>query len=47
VLRSFRARPGKATVPGCWGDADPQTGYRVQVDGSQFVVGGTRAVVPL
>ncbi len=34
-------------VPDVSGDADPQTGYQVQVDGSQFVVGGTSAVAPL
>ncbi len=34
-------------VPDVAGDADPQTGYQVQVDGSQFVVGGTSAVAPL
>ena len=34
-------------VPDVAGDADPATGYQVQVDGSQFVVGGTSAVAPL
>ncbi len=34
-------------VPDVAGDADPQTGYVVQADGSQFVVGGTSAVAPL
>ncbi len=34
-------------VPDVAGDADPETGYQVQVDGSQFVVGGTSAVAPL
>ena len=38
--------PGRG-VPDVSGDADPQTGYQVQVDGSQFVVGGTSAVAPL
>ena len=33
--------------PDVAGDADPQTGYLVQADGSQFVVGGTSAVAPL
>ena len=44
------ANPGGTTgrgVPDVAGDADPQTGYQVQVDGSQFVVGGTSAVAPL
>jgi len=27
--------------------ADPQTGYRVRVDGQQFTIGGTSAVAPL
>jgi kumamolisin len=38
--------PGRG-VPDVAGDADPQTGYLVQADGSQFVVGGTSAVAPL
>ncbi len=34
-------------VPDVAGDADPQTGYQVEVDGSNAVVGGTSAVSPL
>jgi kumamolisin len=34
-------------VPDVAGDADPNTGYNVQVDGSSFAVGGTSAVSPL
>lgn len=34
-------------VPDVSGDADPQTGYNVVVDGSSFVIGGTSAVAPL
>jgi kumamolisin len=34
-------------VPDIAGDADPATGYRVRVDGVEFVVGGTSAVAPL
>jgi len=34
-------------VPDVAGDADPETGYKVQVDGEQLVVGGTSAVAPL
>jgi kumamolisin len=34
-------------VPDVAGNADPQTGYRVLVDGDQSVVGGTSAVAPL
>jgi kumamolisin len=34
-------------VPDVAGDADPQTGYDVRVDGENAVVGGTSAVAPL
>jgi kumamolisin len=34
-------------VPDVAGDADPATGYRVVVDGSAAVIGGTSAVAPL
>jgi kumamolisin len=34
-------------LPDVSGDADPQTGYTVQVDGQQMVFGGTSAVAPL
>ena len=34
-------------VPDVAGDADPQTGYVVRVDGSDTVIGGTSAVAPL
>lgn len=34
-------------VPDVAGDADPSTGYKVLVDGKQFVIGGTSAVAPL
>ncbi|MGA2886647.1 MAG: S53 family peptidase [Terracidiphilus sp.] len=34
-------------VPDVAGNADPETGYKVQVDGQQLVVGGTSAVAPL
>ena len=34
-------------LPDLAGDADPLTGYRVAVDGSNAVVGGTSAVAPL
>jgi len=42
--------PGNAKgrgVPDVAGDADPFTGYQVDVDGSNTVVGGTSAVAPL
>ncbi|MGH9055048.1 MAG: S53 family peptidase [Acidimicrobiales bacterium] len=45
------AVPGTALagrgVPDVAGDADPQTGYDIFVDGSAEVVGGTSAVAPL
>jgi kumamolisin len=34
-------------VPDVSGDADPQTGYKVLVDGQSLVIGGTSAVAPL
>jgi len=34
-------------VPDVAGDADPETGYSVVVDGQQTVIGGTSAVAPL
>ncbi len=34
-------------LPDVAGDADPETGYQVEVDGSNTVVGGTSAVAPL
>ena len=34
-------------VPDVSGDADPQTGYEVRVDGHNLVIGGTSAVAPL
>jgi kumamolisin len=38
--------PGRQ-VPDVAGDADPQTGYKVLVDGQPAVIGGTSAVAPL
>jgi len=34
-------------VPDVAGDADPDTGYNILVDGQQMVIGGTSAVAPL
>jgi kumamolisin len=34
-------------VPDVSGDADPETGYNILVDGQQQVIGGTSAVAPL
>jgi len=44
------ANPGRHKgrgVPDVSGDADPETGYVVQVDGTSAVIGGTSAVAPL
>jgi len=38
---------GGRGVPDVCGDADPDTGYRVLVDGESLVIGGTSAVAPL
>ncbi len=38
---------GGRGVPDVSGDADPNTGYNVRVDGQDIVVGGTSAVAPL
>jgi kumamolisin len=34
-------------VPDVAGNADPETGYKVRVDGTASVIGGTSAVAPL
>ena len=38
---------GGRGVPDVCGDADPETGYSVLVDGESLVIGGTSAVAPL
>ena len=38
---------GGRGVPDVAGDADPDTGYQVRVDGQDMVIGGTSAVAPL
>jgi kumamolisin len=38
---------GGRGVPDVCGDADPETGYSVLVDGTAMVIGGTSAVAPL
>ena len=43
---SYSGQSGRG-VPDVAGDADPETGYNVLVDGDSFVVGGTSAVAPL
>ena len=42
-----RSALGQRGVPDVCGNADPQTGYDVRIDGSKTVVGGTSAVAPL
>lgn len=39
-------QPGRG-VPDVAGDADPQTGYTIRVDGQDQTIGGTSAVAPL
>jgi kumamolisin len=53
-LPSFQASAGVKPpsgggrgVPDVSGDADPQSGYQVLVDGKSLVIGGTSAVAPL
>ncbi len=41
------AGTGGRGVPDVAGDASPQTGYQILVDGEQEIVGGTSAVAPL
>jgi kumamolisin len=41
------ASTGGRGVPDVAGDADPNSGYQVRVDGQNIVVGGTSAVAPL
>lgn len=48
--RNGKAKKPKASgrgVPDVSGVADPQTGYKVFVDGKEMVIGGTSAVAPL
>ncbi len=46
LATSYSGQTGRG-VPDVSGDADPDTGYNILVDGSQEVVGGTSAVAPL
>jgi kumamolisin len=41
------AKTGGRGVPDVAGNADPETGYQVLVDGTRAVYGGTSAVAPL
>jgi kumamolisin len=47
VPKSVNGGKAGRGVPDVAGDADPQTGYAVRVDGQDTVVGGTSAVAPL
>jgi len=47
VLPSINDQHVGRGVPDVAGDADPQTGYQVRVDGQDAVFGGTSAVAPL
>ena len=47
-LSSGKSSPLKNRgVPDVAGDADPETGYAVRIDGTDTVIGGTSAVAPL
>jgi kumamolisin len=46
VPKAPSGQPGRG-VPDVAGNADPQTGYQVLVDGQPQVIGGTSAVAPL
>jgi kumamolisin len=39
--------PNGRGVPDVAGDADPETGYNIRVDGKEMTIGGTSAVAPL
>ena len=42
-----QSQSGGRGVPDVAADADPVTGYKVLIDGTQSVIGGTSAVAPL
>jgi kumamolisin len=47
-LSSGKSRPlNSRGVPDVAGDADPETGYAVRIDGTDTTIGGTSAVAPL
>ena len=46
-LRAVRRPLTMRGVPDVSGDADPETGYDVRIDGTNTVIGGTSAVAPL
>jgi hypothetical protein len=45
--QNVAAKSAERGVPDVAGDADPNTGYVVRVDGQTGVIGGTSAVAPL
>lgn len=47
AYQSAAVTPTYRGVPDVAGNADPQTGYNILVDGQSMVVGGTSAVAPL
>jgi kumamolisin len=47
VTAQGKRKLDKRGVPDVCGDADPNSGYDVRVDGSDTVIGGTSAVAPL
>jgi kumamolisin len=47
MSRNHRSKDGGRGVPDVSGDADPNTGYNILVDGESAVFGGTSAVAPL
>jgi len=47
VPRSASSGKAGRGIPDVAANADPQTGYRVLVDGQEMVIGGTSAVAPL
>jgi kumamolisin len=47
MTQGARTPLAKRGVPDVAGNADPETGYEVRVDGSASVIGGTSAVAPL
>ncbi len=47
TTQGTRAPLSMRGVPDVAGNADPETGYEVRVDGTDSVIGGTSAVAPL
>jgi kumamolisin len=47
TIKSVNDGGTRRTIPDVAGDADPNTGYQILVDGSNQTIGGTSAVAPL